>query len=254
MSETNQATADSTPPGHALVTGASSGIGAATVRVLCDAGWTVTAVARRGDRLEQLAAETGCLPIALDVTDRAGVARLGASSAFDLVINNAGLGRAMGAIWEATDDDIDRTIDTNVTAVINVVRAVVPGMIERKRGHIVNMSSVLALYSGPAALYGATKGAVRLLSQDLRHELAGTGIRVTEICPGRVSTEFYEVALDDPAATARAKDTGIQEMVSEDIAHAVLYAASAPWRVNVSTIEIMPTEQTYGGGNFTPVS
>ncbi len=253
MPEKNAATADSTPPGHALVTGASSGIGAATVRQLCAAGWTVTAVARRAERLEELAAETGCLGVVLDVTDRAGVADLGASSAFDLVVNNAGLGRAMGAIWEASDDDIDRTIDTNVTAVVNVVRAVVPGMIARKRGHIVNMSSVLALYPGPAALYGATKGAVRALSQDLRHELQGTGIRVTEICPGRVSTEFYDVALDDPAAAARAKDTGIHEVRPEDVAHAVMYAASAPWRVNVSTIEITPTEQTYGGAQFSPV-
>ena len=254
MTERNAQPADSSTAGHALVTGASSGIGAATVRLLCAAGWTVTAAARRVDRLLRLSADTGCLTEVLDVTDRAGVAALVQPAAFDLVVNNAGLGRAMGAIWEATDDDIDRTIDTNVTGVINVVRAVVPGMIERQRGHIINMSSVLALYPGPAALYGATKGAVRLLSQDLRHELQGTGIRVTEICPGRVSTEFYDVALDDPAAVARAKDTGIQEVQPEDVAQAVLYAASAPWRVNVSTIEITPTEQTYGGAQFSPVS
>lgn len=254
MAESNAASNESTAPGRALVTGASSGIGAAIVKVLSAAGWDVTAVARRAERLDELALATGCRPVTLDVTDRAGVAELGASSAFDLVVNNAGLGRAMGAIWEASDDDVDRTIDTNVTAVINVVRAVVPGMIERKRGHIVNMSSVLALYPGPAALYGATKGAVRLLSQDLRHELRGTGIRVTEICPGRVTTEFYDVALDDPAASAAAKDTGIHEVAPDDVAHAVLYAASAPWRVNVSTIEITPTEQTYGGAQFSPVS
>lgn len=252
MADSASPSAEATSPGTALVTGASSGIGAATVRVLSAAGWTVTAVARRADRLERLATETGCTSIVLDVTDRVAVTSLGTSTPFDLVVNNAGLGRAMGAIWEATDDDIDRTVDTNVTAVLNMVRAVVPGMIERKRGHIINMSSVAALYPMPAVLYGATKGAVRRLSQNLRHELQGTGIRVTEICPGRVTTEFYDVALDDPAASAAAKDTGITEVTSEDVAHAVLYAASAPWRVNVSTIEITPTEQTYGGGEFVP--
>lgn len=254
MAETTAPVTESNHPGRALVTGASSGIGEATVRVLCDAGWTVTAVARRADRLDQLAVDTGCDAVVLDITDRTGVAELCASTPFDLVVNNAGLGRAMGAIWEATDDDIDRTVDTNVTAVLDIVRAVVPGMIDRKRGHIVNMSSVAALYPMPAVLYGATKGAIRRLSQNLRHELQGTGLRVTEICPGRVTTEFYDVALDDTAATAAAKDTGITEVTPEDVAHAVLYAVSAPWRVNVSTIEITPTEQTYGGGQFVPVS
>jgi NADP-dependent 3-hydroxy acid dehydrogenase YdfG len=238
--------------GIALVTGASSGIGAATVRVLAGAGWRVVATARRSDRLEVLAAETGCVPVMLDVTDGDAVRRVGRSEQFDLIVNNAGLGRAMGAIWEASDSDVERTIDTNVTAVVNVIRAVVPGMVERGRGHIVNMSSVLALYPGPAALYGATKGAVRLLSQDLRQELRGTGVRVTEICPGRVATEFYDVALDDPNAAAAAKDSGIQDVTPDDVAQAVLYAVSAPWRVNVSTIEIVPTEQTYGGAQFTP--
>lgn len=240
--------------GIALVTGASSGIGAATVRVLAEAGWRVVATARRSDRLEALARETGCVPVTLDVTQGDAVRRVGVSEPFDLIVNNAGLGRAMGAIWEASDSDVERTIDTNVRGVVNVIRAVVPGMVERGRGHIVNMSSVLALYPGPAALYGATKGAVRLLSQDLRLELRGTGIRVTEICPGRVATEFYDVALDDPSAAATAKDSGIHDVTPGDVAHAVLYAVSAPWRVNVSTIEIVPTEQTYGGSQFSPVS
>lgn len=91
-----------------------------------------------------------------------------------------------------------------------------------------------------------------MLSQDLRQELRGTGVRVTEICPGRVATEFYDVALDDPNAAAAAKDSGIQDVTPDDVAQAVLYAVSAPWRVNVSTIEIVPTEQTYGGAQFTP--
>ena len=239
-------------PGRALVTGASSGIGAATVRALCDAGWQVVATARRADRLADLAGATGCDAVTLDVTDGAAVKRVCGSQPFDLIVNNAGLARSMGSVWSATDDDVDRTIDTNLKGVVNVVRAVVPGMIERGRGHIVNMSSVIALYPAPAALYGATKGALHALSQDLRQELQGTGVRVTEICPGRVATEFYDVALDDLEAAARAKASGIHDLTPDDVAQAVVYAASAPWRVNVSLIEIVPTEQTYGGSQFTP--
>ena len=241
-------------PGIALVTGASSGIGAGTVRALRGAGWRVVATARRADRLAELADSTGCTAAALDVTDRDALRRLCESEPFDLVVNNAGLARAMGSVWDATDDDVERTVDTNLTGTINVIRAVVPGMIERGRGHIVNMSSVIALYPAPAALYGSTKGALHALSQDLRQELRGTGVRVTEICPGRVATEFYDVALDDPTAAARAKDSGIDDLTPDDVAQAVLFAVSAPWRMNVSLIEIVPTEQTYGGSQFTPVA
>jgi NADP-dependent 3-hydroxy acid dehydrogenase YdfG len=237
----------------ALVTGASSGIGEATVRALRSRNVEVHAAARRIDRLDALAAETGCIPHQLDVRDRAAVAALGAAEPFTIVVNNAGLGRAMGSLWTADPDDIERTIDTNVTSAIHVLRAVLPGMVERGNGHVVNMSSVLALYPGPAALYGASKGALHKLSRDLRLELAGTGIRVTEINPGRVSTEFYDVAVDDPETRRQAKDTGIEEIQPSDVADAIVFALDAPWRVNISMIEIAPTEQTYGGAQFVPV-
>lgn len=245
---------DGTGPGLALVTGASSGIGAATVGALTDAGWRVLAAARRTERLDRLAAATGCTPVPLDVTDREAVRRVGRSDEFDLVVNNAGLGRAMGSMWEATDEDVTRMIDTNIVGVVDMTRAVLPAMIARRRGHIVNISSVLAMYPAPAALYSATKGAVRRFSQDLRHELRGSGVRVTEICPGRVATEFYDVAVDDPEESARLKASGIQDIQPDDVAQAVLYAVSAPWRVNVSTIELLPTEQVYGGVEFAPVT
>ena len=143
----------------ALVTGASSGIGEATVRALCAKGVTVHAAARRLDRLEALQKETGCIPHALDVRDREGVQRIGAEIPVDILVNNAGLGRSLGAVWKASIEDIEMTIDTNVTSALHMITSVVPGMIERGRGHIVNMSSVLALYPAPAVLYGATKGA-----------------------------------------------------------------------------------------------
>lgn len=234
----------------ALVTGASSGIGEATVRAFRAQGVVVHAAARRIERLNALAAETGCIPHALDVRDREAVAALGAEIEVDILVNNAGLGRALGSIWKGPSEDIDTTVDTNVTAAIHVIRSVLPGMIERGRGHIVNISSVLALHSFPAALYGATKGAMHMLSRDLRNELEGTGVRVTEICPGRVDTEFYDVAIDDPDRRAAVKATPGEDLVAADIADAIVYVTSAPWRVNVSLMEILPTEQTYGGSQF----
>ena len=236
----------------ALVTGASSGIGEATVVALRERGVVVYAAARRLDRLEQLAARTGCIPVELDVCDRAAVARLGETIPVDILINNAGLGRALGSIWQASLDDIEKTIDTNVTSSIHMITSVLPGMIERGKGHIVNMSSVLALYPAPAALYGATKGAMHKLSRDLRQELKGTGIRVTEINPGRVTTEFYNVAIDDAEELARTTDTGIEEVTPADVAASIVHVVDAPWRVNISQLEIVPTEQTYGGSQFVP--
>ncbi len=237
----------------ALVTGASSGIGEATVVALRDRGVTVYAAARRLDRLEELAATSGCVPVELDVRDRAAVERIGETIPVDILINNAGLGRAMGSLLTADLDDIEMTVDTNVTAAIHMVRTVLPGMVSRKKGHIVNMSSVLALYPGPSALYGATKGAMHKLSRDLRQELQGTGVRVTEINPGRVATEFYDVAIDDPQARAKMKDTGIEEVTPADVAASIVHVLDAPWRVNISQLEIVPTEQTYGGSQFSPV-
>ena len=236
----------------ALVTGASSGIGEATTRALRNKGVKVYAAARRLDRLEQLAGETGCIPVQLDVRDREAVLAFGREQPVDILVNNAGLGRALGSLWKAEVEDIEITVDTNVTAAFIMIKAVLPGMIERGRGHIVNMSSVTALYPLPMALYGATKGATHKLCRDLRQELQGTGIRVTEINPGRVVSEFYDVAVDDVEQRQKITETHCEDLVAADIADAVVYCVDAPWRVNVSQMEIVPTEQTYGGAQFVP--
>ena len=236
----------------ALVTGASSGIGEATARALRARGVKVFAAARRLDRLEKLAEETGCIPVQLDVRNRAAVMAFGKEQPVDILVNNAGLGRALGAMWKAEVEDIEITVETNVTAAIIMIKAVLPGMIERGRGHIVNMSSVAALYPLPMALYGATKGAVHKLCRDLRQELQGTGIRVTEINPGRVISEFYNVAIDDDEQRQRTTETHCEDLLAADIADAIVYCVDAPWRVNVSQMEIVPTEQTYGGAQFVP--
>lgn len=242
------------PTDTALVTGASSGIGAATVRALRARNVNVIAAARRIERLAALASETGCVPLELDVRDRDAVAAIEHNHQVDILINNAGLGRAMGSLATADIADIERTIDTNVTALIHMTRAVLPGMLERRRGHIVNMSSTAAMHAGPTALYGASKAAVHKFCRDMRNELSGSGVRVSEINPGRVATEFYDVAVDDPEVRERVQNTGITELQPEDVAASIIHMVDAPWHVNISQLEIVPQEQIYGGYHFAVLS
>jgi len=237
----------------ALVTGASSGIGAATVRALRAAGMTVWAMARRADRLDALAAETGCIPLVADVRDSDAVGRALADATPDILVNNAGLGAGITGLLTASAEDLDRTIGTNVTALLDITRQVLPGMIARGRGHVVNIGSVAGLYPINSAVYGGSKGAVHLISQNLRLELRGTGIRVTEIAPGRVTTEFVSVAIPEGAGGSFQARTPIREMTPEDIAAAILYAVQAPAHVNVSMIELQPTEQSFGATQFDPI-
>lgn len=238
----------------ALVTGASSGIGAATVALLAEAGFEVHAAARRGDRLAALSEATGCTPHALDVTDADGLAAAIARAAPDVLVLNAGRGGGFEGLVRTSREALARTVETNVTAVLDALRLALPGMVERGRGHVVLLGSVAGLYPSISSIYGGTKAAVWMIAQNLRLELRGTGVRVTDIRPGRVSTEFYDAALpDDPDAAARARDTGIRELAPRDVAAAILYAVQAPPHVNVSAIELQPVEQTYGGVAFDPL-
>ena len=234
----------------ALVTGASSGIGEAVVEDLVKRGLTVHAIARRADRLEELKEKTGCTTHILDVRDTEEMNDLFSSIAPDILINNAGVGRAIDSTVNANPEDLDQTIETNVTAAIHAVRSVTPSMIKNGKGHIVNVGSVAGLYPLSSSVYGASKGAIHFLSTNLRLELVGTGIRVTEICPGRVRTEFYDAAIDDQDIRHKLKETGITEITSADVAASITYALDAPWLVNVARVELQPLEQTYGGVNF----
>lgn len=234
----------------ALVTGASSGIGAATARALAEAGAEVHALARRAEKLAPLAAHPRITAHEGDVTETADRERLFSAVAPDILINNAGIGAGIAGLIAAEADEIERTVTTNVTAVLHLLRGFLPGMVGRGQGHVVNIGSVAGLYPTVSAIYGASKGAIRLLDQNLRLELRGTGIRVTEIQPGRVATEFYDAAIPDAERRDRLKQTGITELTPQDVADAILYAVSAPVHVNVSTIELQPTEQTFGGANF----
>lgn len=237
----------------ALVTGASSGIGWATAMALAEAGAEVHAVARRADRLVDLANRTGAIVHTADLLVPAQRLRLARKVAPDILVNNAGLGAGISGLMGASADDIERTIGTNVTALLDLLRLMLPGMVERGIGHVVNLGSVAGLYPINSAVYGGSKGAVCQISRNLRIELAGTPIRVTEIQPGRVSTEFYDASVADPDTCQRLKTTGIAELQPEDIAAAVLYAVMAPAHVNVSTIELQPVEQVFGGVGFHPL-
>ncbi len=239
---------------NVVVTGASSGIGEAVARSLSQAGLNVHAIARRKERLEKLAESINCTVHTMDVCDSQEFIDLLEKLEADVLINNAGVGRGYGNLVDAHFEDIERTIDTNVKAAIYAARAVLPSMIRSQSGHIINIGSMAGLYPLASSLYGATKGAMHVLSMDLRLELQGTGVRVTEICPGRVSTEFYDAAIDDPEIIEQKKNSGIEEVTSEDISQAVIYALNASQHVNINRIELQPTEQTYGGMQFTPRS
>ncbi|MCR9136167.1 MAG: SDR family oxidoreductase [Alphaproteobacteria bacterium] len=238
---------------HALVTGATSGIGEATVRALVASGRTVLAVARRQDRLEALASETGCSWMAADVRETEKLADGIEAFAPDIVVNNAGVGHGSSGLEDLDAAMIQEAIDINVVAPIQITALALAGMRARARGHIVNIGSIAGLHTLVSAVYGGTKSAVHRFSQNLRVELRGSGIRVTELCPGRVSTEFYQAASGDRDRLDQMGQSGIRELLPDDIAAAILFAVNAPAHVNVATIEILPTEQAVGGVHATPV-
>ncbi len=239
---------------RALVTGATSGIGAATVRAIAGTGRTTLALARRSERLRNLADETGCDWITCDVRDCQHVLEVVGEFEPDIVVNNAGVGHGIAGLSDMTQEDIRASLETNVQAPIQITACAVRGMKRRNLGHVVNIGSIAGLHTMISSLYGATKSAIHQFSQNLRVELAGTGIRVTEICPGRVETEFYGVASGNPEGLAKMADTEIRSLQPEDIARTILFALDAPMRVNVSTIEILPVEQVVGGVRMAPCS
>ncbi|MEX2519151.1 MAG: SDR family NAD(P)-dependent oxidoreductase [Paracoccaceae bacterium] len=234
----------------ALVTGASAGIGAAAVRALAADGWAVHMTARRADRLAALAAETGATPHAIDAGDAPAMRALVEGAPFDLLVANAGKGAAMTGLSGADPAEIADLIALNVTATLQLIAAIMPGMTARGGGQIITIGSVAGLYPTGAALYGASKHAIRGVVRNLRLEALGAGIRFTDIQPGRVATEFYDVAVKDAALRETMKNTGIEELAPDDVAEAIRWVAAQPAHVNIAALEITPTEQAYGGVRF----
>ncbi|AXV83756.1 SDR family oxidoreductase [Ralstonia solanacearum] len=231
----------------ALVTGASSGIGAAVVERLCREGVQVHALARSADALAKLAERTGCIPHAIDVTDLAGITALTNEHAFDILVNNAGVDRP-GSLLNADAEGVDLLVDVNLRAVLHLCRLVLPGMVARDRGHVVNISSIAGAYNfGGNSTYHATKAAIHMLSRQLRIDAYGKRVRVTEICPGRVATDIFAHVHGDSAETHERFVKGFELPQAADIAEAIAFAIAAPVAVNIGHMEITPTLQVPGG-------
>jgi len=232
---------------RALVTGATSGIGLETAIRLAKSGIHVTAAGRRKEKLIELQNKISCDIIEIDVREQEKIYSEFGELEVDILINNAGVGKGFSPIFLAEPDDINTTTETNVTSFLHLLRAVVPGMVNRKKGHIINIGSIAGLYPVSSSVYGGSKGAVHMINQNLRVELSGTGVRATEICPGRVNTEFFDVAFSDNPDKRKQMTSGLKLLEQEDVADAIMFAINAPWRMNVSMIELTPTEQVPGG-------
>lgn len=237
-----------------LVTGASSGFGAAIARRFVAEGARVIATARRTERLAELAAELGpnLCAIPLDVRDRAAVEQIVSTlpaqfAEIDVIVNNAGLALGLAPAAQVDLDDWDEMIDTNCKGLVHCTRAVLPGMVARRRGHVINLGSVAGSYPYPGGnVYGATKAFVHQFSLNLRSDLHGTGVRVTCIEPGMGGgTEFSTVRFQGDRDRANAVYAGMQPLGPSDIAEAVHWATSLPAHVNINTIELMPTAQSF---------
>jgi len=236
-----------------LVTGATAGFGAAMARVFAKNGHQVIAAGRRVERLEALASELGpnLLPVKLDVTDKAAITAALASlppewQQIDVLINNAGLALGVKGAQESSLDDWETMIATNCTGLVTITHALLPGMVARGRGTIINLGSVAGAYPYPGGnVYGATKAFVEQFTLNLRADLIGTGVRATNIAPGLCGgTEFSNVRLKDDAAAAKVYE-GTTPLTAEDIANTAFWIATLPQHINVNSIELMPTCQGF---------
>jgi NADP-dependent 3-hydroxy acid dehydrogenase YdfG len=242
-----------------LITGASSGIGAACARAFAGAGARLVLAARRLERLRELAAElkdahaTESLLLELDVRDAGVVSRVledlpAEWGALDVLVNNAGLSRGMEPVHEGHLRDWEEMIDTNVKGLLYVTRAVLPGMVKRNRGHVINIGSISGreIYAG-GTVYCATKSATDTITTGLRLDLFGTPIRVTTVNPGAAETEFSLVRFHGDDQRAAQVYEGYQPLTPEDVADAVLWAATRPPHVNVDEIMLKCVAQARTG-------
>jgi len=229
----------------AVVTGASSGIGAATARTLGALGFHVVAVARRADRIERLAAEIGGTAVVADITDDAAVAALADQlPRVDVLVNNAGGAKGLQPVAEADLDDWRWMWETNVIGTLRVIRALLPKLIDSGNGVIVTVTSIAALevYDGGAG-YTAAKHAEGALHRTLRGELLGKPVRLTEIAPGAVETEFSLVRFGGDEQRAEKVYAGITPLTAQDVAEVIGFVASRPPHVNIDQIVIRPRDQ-----------
>lgn len=239
-----------------LVTGATAGFGEATARRFLAQGHQVIALGRRTERLEALKAslpadqQKKLLTLAIDVCDSTKVDQLAASlpaefAKVSVLVNNAGLALGLEPAHQAVLSDWDRMIDTNIKGLVHMTRAILPGMVERKRGHVINLGSVAANYPYPGGnVYGGTKAFVKQFSLNLRADLLGTPVRVTCIEPGMCAgTEFSNVRFKGDDSKAESVYSGVQALSADDIAETIFWSATLPSHMNINVLEVMPVQQ-----------
>ena len=238
-----------------FITGASAGIGAACAFAFAGEGARLLLAARRVEKLEAMRAvllEAGAAAVhvfGLDVRDHAAVERAIAGlrdewRAIDVLVNNAGLSRGLDKLYEGKIEDWDEMIDTNVKGMLYMTRAVVPGMVERGRGHVINLGSTAGEITYPkGAVYCATKAAEKAINDGLREDVLGTAVRVTSVDPGMVETDFSKVRFRGDEERAAKVYTGLIPLKPEDVADAIVWAATRPAHVNIARIGMTPIDQ-----------
>ncbi len=239
-----------------MITGATAGFGEATARLFANAGWRLILTGRRRERLERLQAELGgpeqTYITDFDISDRkateAAIKTIPkAFSGIDVLVNNAGLALGMDPAYETQLDDWERMVDTNIKGLMRCTHLLLPKMVERGEGYIINIGSVAGNWPYPGGnVYGATKAFVRQFSLALRADLLGTGVRVSNIEPGNAETEFSIVRFKEDLERADNLYANTQALTAEDIADTIFWLATTPKHVNVTTLEIMPTQQANG--------
>ncbi|MEE9492303.1 MAG: SDR family oxidoreductase [Gammaproteobacteria bacterium] len=239
-----------------LITGASSGFGEASARKFASADYRLVLTARRFERLQKIANDIPAIcPVhiaRLDVTDASAVSHFTESlpenfRSIDILINNAGLALGLNPAHEASLEDWETMIDTNIKGLMRVTHHILPGMVKRNHGHIINIASVAGSWPYPSGnAYGASKAFVQQFSSNLRCDLLGKKIRVTNIDPGLAETEFSNVRLQDDTK-ADAVYAGTQPLSATDIADIIFWVTSVPPHVNINTLEVMPVCQAWSG-------
>ncbi|MEH1931317.1 SDR family oxidoreductase [Nostoc sp.] len=238
-----------------LITGASSGIGTACARIFAGAGAKLILAARRLERLQQLADtlskdfSTEFHLLELDVRDRSAVESAistlpPAWADIDILINNAGLSRGLNKLHEGSFQDWEDMIDTNVKGLLYLSRYVVPGMVSRDRGHVVNLGSIAGHQTYPGGnVYCATKAAVKAISEGLKQDLLGTRVRVTSVDPGMVETEFSEVRFHGDSERANKVYQGVTPLTADDVADVIFFCVTRSPHVNINEVVLMPVDQ-----------
>lgn len=234
-----------------LITGATSGFGKACAELFAEKGWQLILTGRRYDRLEQLQETLGEAVrkiIALDVRDRDQVfGELSGLTDVDVLLNNAGLALGLEPSWKVEIEDWETMVDTNIKGLMYCTRALLPGMVERNRGDIINIGSTAGSWPYPGGnVYGGTKAFVQQFSRNLRADLLGTRVRVTNLAPGMAESEFSNVRFKGNDEQAAKVYTGTEPLRPRDIAEIIFWLVSRPAHVNVNAIEVMPVDQAWG--------